>query len=144
MYEVTVQHNFESAHRLLHLEGKCQSLHGHSWWASVTIEAPVLRGGIVVEFGPYKKALREWIDTNLDHGSMLGSDDPLLPILRAHGCKTYEFIHWPTVEEVASEIGFKAQELLEGVVRTPGARVSRCDVQETHVNRASWTPPNVL
>jgi 6-pyruvoyltetrahydropterin/6-carboxytetrahydropterin synthase len=139
MYEIAVRHNFETAHRLPHLEGKCQSLHGHSWWAEITVASPVLRGGILVEFGPFKKAIREWIDTNLDHGTMLGYDDPLLPVLRGHGCKVYEFDHWPTVEEVASEIGFKAQEILTTVVRVPDARVIRCDVRETHVNKASWT-----
>lgn len=139
MYEVTVRHNFETAHRLPHLEGKCQSLHGHSWWASVTVESELLRpGGVLVEFGPFKQKLREWIDTNLDHGSMLGSEDPLLPTLRAHGCKVYEMPQWPTVEEVAAEIARQAETVLHELVRAPGAKVVRCVVQETHVNQASW------
>jgi 6-pyruvoyltetrahydropterin/6-carboxytetrahydropterin synthase len=53
---VTIRHNFETAHRLPHLPGKCQSLHGHSWWAEVTVAASELsRGGLVVEFGALKK-----------------------------------------------------------------------------------------
>jgi 6-pyruvoyltetrahydropterin/6-carboxytetrahydropterin synthase len=140
MYEVTVRHNFETAHRLPHLEGKCQSLHGHSWWAAVTVQSPVLRpGGVVVEFGHFKKVLREWIDTNLDHGTMLGYDDPLVPVLRAHGCKVYVMDMFPTVEEVAADIGFKAQEMLATIVRAPDARVTRCAVRETHVNEAAWS-----
>jgi 6-pyruvoyltetrahydropterin/6-carboxytetrahydropterin synthase len=28
---VTIRHSFEAGHRLAHIPGKCQSLHGHSW-----------------------------------------------------------------------------------------------------------------
>lgn len=137
-YEVTVRHNAETAHRLPHLEGKCQSLHGHSWWFEATVSAPALAGGLVVEFGPFKKLLREWIDTNLDHGTMLGPDDPLLPILTAHGCKVHPVAGWPTVENVAAMVAGVAEDMLHLIVRAPDAHVVRVDVQETHVNRASW------
>lgn len=139
MYSVTVRHNFETAHRLPHLPGKCQSLHGHSWWADVTVQAPELSAGLVVEFGPFKKKLRAWIDDYLDHGVMLGEEDPLLPILRAHDCKVYEIAGgWPTVETVAATISVVAETCLRDLVRAPGAHVVRVDVQETHVNKASW------
>ncbi|MGW2936060.1 6-pyruvoyl trahydropterin synthase family protein [Streptomyces sp. NPDC001156] len=138
-HAVTVRHNFETGHRLPHLPGKCVSLHGHSWWAAVTVEADELADGLVVEFGPFKKALREWIDTHLDHGVMLGPEDPLLPILRANQCKVHEVEGWPTVENVAAMIGQAADEALHGLVHAPGARVTRVHIQETHVNDATWT-----
>ena len=140
MHEVTVRHNFETAHRLPHLDGKCQSVHGHSWWANVTVTADQLAGGLVVEFGPFKAALRAWIDTHLDHGSMLGPDDPLVPVLRSQGCKVHEVPGWPTVENVAAMIADQAGTILGGLVRAPGAAVTRVRVTETHVNEASWTP----
>lgn len=138
MHSISVRHNFETAHRLPHLEGKCQSLHGHSWWVEVTVEAPVLAAGLVVEFGPFKKALREWIDDRLDHGSVLGMDDPLLKLLKAHGCKVYAVAGWPTVENLAELIADKAADLLFDVVRAPNSHIARVDLQETHVNKASW------
>ncbi|WP_370944021.1 6-pyruvoyl tetrahydropterin synthase family protein [Amycolatopsis sp. cg5] len=138
---VTISHNFETAHRLPHLPGKCVSLHGHSWWAEVTVTAPAPdAAGVVVEFGPFKKMLRGWIDEHLDHGVMLGAADPLVPLLREHDCKVYEMPDgWPTVENVAARLADVASELLAELDHVPGARVAQVDVRETHVNRAGWT-----
>lgn len=139
---ITVRHNFETAHRLPHLPGKCTSLHGHSWWAEVTVEAPTLDAqGLVVEFGPFKRELREWIDATLDHGVMLGPDDPLVPILRAHDCKVFPVPGWPTVENVARHIADTAAVILGSLDHAPGARIARVHVAETHVNAATWTAP---
>lgn len=136
---VTVRHNFETGHRLPNLPGKCESLHGHSWWTEVAVEAPALPlGGIVVEFGPFKQRLRKWIDTHLDHGLMLGPDDPLLPLLTPFG-KVYPVLGWPTVENVAALIAGVAQDALQDLVRATGARVASVRVEETHVNAATWT-----
>lgn len=146
MHAVTLRHNFETGHRLPHLRGKCENLHGHSWWAEVTIEAPELAAGIVVEFGAYKAALRGWIDDKLDHGLMLGIDDELVSLLAPYG-KVYAFgregglahdLPWPTVENVAVLLSRAAQQALDEQVRAPRAIVVRVDVAETHVNGASW------
>lgn len=135
---VTVRHNFEAAHRLPHLPGKCTSLHGHSWWAEITVQAPDPADGLVVEFGPFKRELRTWIDTHLDHGTLLGPDDPLLPVLRTHG-KVYEVPGWPTVENVAALLAHIAHTALADLAHAPGAHVSRVHLTETHVNAATWT-----
>lgn len=135
---VSVRHNFETAHRLPHLPGKCTSLHGHSWWAEVTVAAPELSRGLVVEFGALKKRFRAWVDEHLDHGAMLGAQDALLPVLRAHGSKVYEVPGWPTVEATAELLARVAGDILFDLVRAPGAYVSRVHVTETHVNGATW------
>ncbi|OXM69641.1 6-pyruvoyl trahydropterin synthase family protein [Amycolatopsis vastitatis] len=136
---VTISHNFESAHRLPHLPGKCISLHGHSWWAEVTVTAPSPdEDGVVVEFGPLKKALRAWIDDHLDHGVLLGPTDPLVPLLRQHNCKVYEVPGWPTVENMAAHLADVVAELLGELEHVPGARVTAVEVRETHVNQAGW------
>ncbi|MFD8820763.1 6-pyruvoyl tetrahydropterin synthase family protein [Streptomyces sp. NPDC059605] len=141
MHAVTVKHNFETGHRLPHLPGKCQSLHGHSWWAEVTVEAPALAGGLVVEFGPFKQQLRRWIDEHLDHGLMLGPKDPLLPVLATYGMKIHQVPGWPTVENVAALIAQVADNVLLDLVRAPEAYVAKVRVSETHVNAATWTAP---
>lgn len=139
MYEIDVRHNFETAHRLPHLLGKCESLHGHSWWVTVTVQADALTAdGIVVEFGPYKWALRAWIDEVLDHGTVLGRRDPLAAILRENDCKVFTMKGWPTVEAVAELLARKAADLLVMVPAAAGARVTRVHLQETHVNGAAW------
>jgi 6-pyruvoyl tetrahydropterin synthase/QueD family protein len=78
---VTVRHNFETAHRLPRLGGKCTNLHGHSWWVEVTFEGTPSRDGVIADFGALKHALRAWVDGHLDHGAMLGVGDPLTLLL---------------------------------------------------------------
>ncbi|WP_233508027.1 6-pyruvoyl trahydropterin synthase family protein [Spongiactinospora gelatinilytica] len=139
MHEITVRHTFEAAHRLPHLPGKCTSLHGHSWSVVVTVAAPALdERGMVVEFGAFKTLLRGWIDDRLDHGAMLGGDDPLAAMLGEHGRVFSMPRWWPTVESVARLLGEVASELLATVPRAPQARVIRVDLTETAANGASW------
>jgi 6-pyruvoyl-tetrahydropterin synthase len=81
---ITVRHNFETAHRLPFLGGKCENLHGHSWWAEFEIEsivngdAGVDKEGISLEYGEVKSVIRTFIDRYLDHGAMLGIGDPII------------------------------------------------------------------
>lgn len=139
---VSVRHNFETAHRLPHLgrDSKCFNLHGHSWNVEIIVTADELDGrGMVVEFGAFKREVRTWIDTNLDHGVMLGRTDPLFDVLLEEGCKVYGFSTWPTVEAVAEDIAGQVTRLLKGVDHAPTALVSRVTVQETAVNSATWS-----
>jgi 6-pyruvoyltetrahydropterin/6-carboxytetrahydropterin synthase len=141
---VSVRHNFETGHRLPVLGGKCENLHGHSWWVEVTVEAPG-NPTTVVEFGAFKREVRAWIDEHLDHGLMLGTEDPLTGLLRPAG-KVFTFgaerlasdLAWPTVENVARLLSRVAEEALVSLVRAPGAQVVSVKVNETHVNAATW------
>ncbi|MFI7133436.1 6-pyruvoyl trahydropterin synthase family protein [Nonomuraea sp. NPDC050153] len=144
-----MRHNFETAHRLPHLAGKCLNLHGHSWWAEVTVRAAQLSDEhTVVEFGAFKKALRAFVDDHLDHGAMLGIDDPLASLLVAHGSKVFLFgehpyakdLPYPTVEAVAVMLARAAQGLLDGLPQAAGAAVAGVKVTETHVNSAEFLP----
>lgn len=136
---VTVKHNFETAHRLPCLPGKCQSLHGHSWWVEWLFDEEMDSNGITLEYGALKKKLRTWVDHNLDHGTMLGADDNLVEFKEMLG-KTfifgpggeYPWRPWPTVEAVAEML---ASEPLRGLPQPIEVRV-----QETHVNSAIWRP----
>lgn len=131
---VSVRHNFETGHRLPHLGGKCQSLHGHSWWMEVAFEGQRHQDtGIVAEYGQLKALVREWIDKHLDHGLMLGTEDPLLRLLEGYG-KVYELAPWPTVEQVAAHLGDICQALVDEAKLD--VRVAWVRVNETHVNSA--------
>ena len=87
-HPISIEHTFETTHRLPQLSGKCVSLHEHSWRFAVCVTAPGMAGdGTVLEFGALKTGVRQWIDTYLDHGTMLGAHDPLI----AAGCKIFRF-----------------------------------------------------
>lgn len=152
MHTVLVRHNFETAHRLPYLGGKCANLHGHSWWAELVVGCRALGSTqTVVEFGALKKSMRQWIDSHLDHGAMLGVDDPLTTVLAELGSKVFVFgvdwkgSAWPTVEAVAMMIGNQAASWIDQAIepaRTPSdLAVVRTRVTETHVNSAEWLAP---
>lgn len=144
---VTVRHNFETAHRLPHLGGKCQNLHGHSWWAHVTVEGAMQDDGTVVEFGDLKRELRGWIDAHLDHAAMLGAHDLLVGALHAAKSKLFVFgegpfsddLEWPTVENVATLIARVAGRAAQ-IVGHPDRdlTVTQVEIRETHINSAVW------
>ncbi len=155
MITIQVRHNFETAHRLPFLEGKCENIHGHSWWASFDIGAVdkpggIDRFGISVEYGQVKKIVRDWIDKHLDHGAMLGTDDALLDAFQADRSKvfifgrtdqayegfSYDRLPWPTVEAVAQMLSDKIQEALDA--QFDGLYVNSVYVKETHVNSATY------
>jgi 6-pyruvoyltetrahydropterin/6-carboxytetrahydropterin synthase len=151
---VVVAHNFETAHRLPHLPGKCVSLHGHSWWVQVTVAARRLdEAGTVVEFGTLKQRLRQWVDANLDHATMLAATDPLCAALRVNSCRLYLFgdpdpdgpyrhaqdLPWPTVENVAALLAAITGGILTDLDVPGDVHVAKVRVRETHVNEAIWT-----
>ncbi|PFG50202.1 6-pyruvoyltetrahydropterin/6-carboxytetrahydropterin synthase [Amycolatopsis sulphurea] len=157
-HQVTIEHTFETAHRLPHLGGKCTSLHGHSWQVVVPVIAPTLSDDVtVVEFGVLKAGIREWIDTYLDHGTMLGVRDPLAVSLYAERCKVFRFgadddqavdgtellaadLGWPTVEAVAVLLRRVSQAVLAALPCAPDVRVGGVFVRETHLNTATFGP----
>ena len=133
---VTVRHTFEAGHRLPHIPGKCQSLHGHTWHVAVTVTDPN-SSDLIVQFGHLKGSLRQWIDDRLDHGLMLGEADPLREYLSEHG-KVFTISPWPSVEAVAMVIAEIARGTLASIEHAPGAYVSEVTVSETPVNDATW------
>ena len=144
---ISVRHNFETAHRLPDLGGKCVNLHGHSWWCEITLAPTEPGADMVLEYGTAKRIIRRWIDEYLDHGAMLGDADPLADFLESLGSKVYRFgvdnrtsDQWPTVESVARMLHTTTTELF----RDLPARVVSVRVNETHVNSATSTTPPTL
>lgn len=69
------------AHRQPRHDGHCSFVHGHNWSFKLTFSANELdENGFIVDFGKLK-AIKQWIDKNLDHACLLCHDDPLLQSL---------------------------------------------------------------
>ena len=144
-WRLELTHNFETAHRLSTPSSpkKCQSIHGHSWWARVTIEGEsVDDDGILVEFGAFKKEWRRWIDDNLDHALVLRRGDPVEAALRevVPDMRFLILDENPTTEVLSRLLFEVSQDLLEAKlgVAPSWARVVELHVQETRVNSAAW------
>lgn len=70
MIEKEIQ--FEAAHRLVHHDGKCARLHGHSWRAIVRVTGNSLHHsgsstGMLMDFADLKSILQPLVDNYLDH-----------------------------------------------------------------------------
>ncbi|MCP2261593.1 6-pyruvoyltetrahydropterin/6-carboxytetrahydropterin synthase [Streptoalloteichus tenebrarius] len=158
-HRITIRHTFETAHRLPQLGGRCASLHGHSWRVVVQVRAHALDGDLtVVEFGGLKAGVRDWVDTHLDHATMLGIEDPLVEPLLAAGCEVFRFgaghsatdaersagdLAWPTTEAVAVLLFRVARDVLAGLPSAPRARVGGVLVREAPLNTASYRPDDL-
>lgn len=161
---IAIRHNFETAHRLPFLGGKCASIHGHSWWATVNlmrydVDGGMMANGISADFSAVKKVIRGFIDDYLDHGLMLGAEDALLRDVAHDGGKLFVFgtppednmpsvdywddgPPWPTVEAVAMMLAKELQETFDNLAQEWGVKIwiDSVKVEEGHVNSALYVP----
>ena len=142
MQSVKVKHNVEMAHRLSLLPGKCEQIHGHSWWVTLELFAPRDENGIILNFTDVKKVFRSFLDLKFDHRLLLNRQDPLLQVVPARSITehqdTYPGLQTmagdPTTENFAVIIGEWAKTTYEGT----DLECIRVEVWETSVNCATW------
>lgn len=68
MYLVRVETDFSAGHHLSHYHGKCERPHGHNYKVRVWARGEQLgEGGMLVDFGILKSALRKIVNEDLDH-----------------------------------------------------------------------------
>ena len=147
---LAVKHNIEVAHRLYDNKGKCEQIHGHSMWVTLSLTGTVNEKGFMdgIEFGMLKKEFRHYLDDNFDHRLLLNAADPFAgPIYRIEEAnddsgiryKKQEFLPGlvatlgdPTTENIAKWI-------YQGVRSVIGLTPHSVEVWETSVNMAKWT-----
>ncbi|UUZ79951.1 6-carboxytetrahydropterin synthase QueD [Paenibacillus sp. P26] len=64
---VSKEFTFDSAHHLHCYEGKCKSLHGHTYKLQVVMRGKVDERGISIDFADIKRIAKERILDKLDH-----------------------------------------------------------------------------
>ena len=83
MYSVTKRIEFCYGHRLLDYDGVCKHPHGHNAVAELEIRSDTLDArNMVMDFSDIKRAIKTWVDRELDHKMILRQDDPLVPVLQ--------------------------------------------------------------
>ena len=133
MYTVTKRLDFCYGHRLLNYDGVCRHLHGHNALVEIDITAESLDArDMVVDFSDIKRALKAWIDRELDHKMILRHDDPMVELLRAQGEPIYTIDSNPTAERLAK--------LIFDTARGLGFNVSAVRLWETPGSCATWAP----
>jgi 6-pyruvoyltetrahydropterin/6-carboxytetrahydropterin synthase len=112
MYSVTKRIEFCYGHRLLDYDGICKHPHGHNALAEVEVRTDTLdTRNMVADFSDIKRAVKGWIDSEIDHKMVLRHDDPLVAPLQALGEPLYLLDSNPTVERLARLIFDKTREL---------------------------------
>jgi 6-pyruvoyltetrahydropterin/6-carboxytetrahydropterin synthase len=146
VYRIEITHNFETAHRLSNPDAptKCRSIHGHSWWATVTLAGPELDArGMLVEFGAFKKAWRGFLDDQVDHHLAVREGDPVAAAILSvqPDARVLQLPEDPSTEFFARWVHERTAEILARVDPSGLARVERVHIQETRVNAASYSAP---
>lgn len=108
MISITRKFTFDAGHRVLGHEGKCKHLHGHTYHAEVTV-TQANNGldslGRVVDFSVVKEIVGNFIDTYLDHATIVFYEDKVLRnFLAAENQKFYCLDQNPTAENIATHI----------------------------------------
>lgn len=67
MFLITKQFKFDSAHNLINYKGKCENIHGHTYFLDVTLKGEKQSDGMVLDFTLIKKAVYEKILNLIDH-----------------------------------------------------------------------------
>jgi len=131
MYSVTKRLDFCYGHRLLDYDGVCKHPHGHNAVVELEIQTDALdHRNMVADFTDIKRAMKGWIDRELDHRMILRHDDPLVASLKSMGEPVYVLDSNPTVERIAR--------LLFDISREQGLPVSRVTVWETPTSWATY------
>lgn len=119
MYTIRVEAGFSAAHFLSGYRGKCENLHGHNYRVRAYARGEDLdESGMLLDFGVFKKALREVCET-LDHGLL--NENPV-------------FKDSPSAERIARHIFESLSAAL------PGVPLHAVEVFESDTSMARYEP----
>lgn len=65
--QISRKFTFDAAHHLTKYYGKCERPHGHTYALKITLEGPVQKNGMVVDFALVKKIVEKEVLSKLDH-----------------------------------------------------------------------------
>lgn len=135
------------AHRQWKHAGHCRFIHGHNWTFSFQLEvdnAGCLNDcGFVVDFADFK-ALREYINTVLDHSFVVLRDDPFLTQfseLHNKGVIKMVVLDGASAEQMAEWFANNLRSFLYSAGHTPlSVRVRSVTCREDEKNTATFYP----
>ena len=64
---VTRTFTFSAAHHLTDYNGECENPHGHTYRLAVSVEGPVKKDGLVIDFVALKKFVQKKVLAKVDH-----------------------------------------------------------------------------
>lgn len=125
-------------------ESHCRFLHGYALGIELTFEADTLDvRNWVVDFGSLK-SFKQILTDNLDHKTLVASDDPLFKDFQAmHDLGMIDMVQVEATgcEKLAEMLGDIADGWLRDAGYKPRVRLVSCKVWEHDKNSATWFPP---
>ncbi|MFP4490783.1 MAG: 6-carboxytetrahydropterin synthase QueD [Spirochaetaceae bacterium] len=64
---VSKEFKFDAAHNIVEYQGKCESLHGHTYRLRVSLKGSPADDGMILDFGLLKNIVKEEVLSTLDH-----------------------------------------------------------------------------
>lgn len=68
--KVCKEFTFDAAHFLKNYKGKCENLHGHTYRLRITIDGPLQKNGLVMDFVEIKNIVKRKVIDRLDHTNL--------------------------------------------------------------------------
>lgn len=136
---VTKEFSFEMAHALSRYDGKCENVHGHTYYLSITVcgspekDANSVKCGMVMDFSELKTLVHDQILADLDHALVLNETDRRCDILSQVSTKVVVVPYQPTCENLILEIVQRLLPYMAGSVRLVSVRL-----RETAQSYAEW------
>jgi len=144
---------FCAAHFITY-DGECESLHGHNYRASVTLEGATQADHFVFNFVTLKRIMRELVD-QLDHRTLLPDSNPHFHITRADGEVTIRAkdrryvlpeadvlllpIPNTTAEMLAKYLADRLRQKLDGVPQLTACEIEVDEVEgQSAIYREEW------
>lgn len=136
---VTKEFSFEMAHALSRYDGKCENVHGHTYFLSITVsgepepahDSP--RNGMVMDFSDLKMLVKEYILDPFDHSLVINETDPRLQELSKVSTKIIRAPYQPTCENLIRDFVARVSPFLVGPVKLHSVRL-----RETPTSYAEW------
>ena len=147
MYKIEAKFIFHYAHRLMkknskefYPKSKCGSLHGHEGVVLVEFKNNFLNEyGFVIDFSEIKTKIKQWIDNNWDHATIINyQDEKLKKFLYGEGDR-----YFIMPEEYTTSAESLAK-YLYNIIKSSfdNVQLSKVTVHETSNNKATYYVEN--
>lgn len=103
LYSVEITHSTSTAHIVTGHPGECKNLHGHNYNFRIVVTSDKLDElGMVVDFSSLKKYVKDYLDENFDHKTIIYEKDERAEVLKSLGARIVSYN--PTAENMAEKI----------------------------------------
>lgn len=139
LIRISKEFTFEMAHALFLHDGKCSSVHGHSYKLTVTIIGGINnqptgpKQGMVMDFADLKKIVSLKVLEYFDHSLVLNAGDPLVKKTGDWSTRPVITDYQPTCENILLDIVNRIKPEIQAPLK-----LQQATLRETGSSYAEW------